>query len=616
VRPLVLLILCALAGAALAAPASAAVPAQQRILLERRPGLDAEERADLRADAGVTLERTLSLPRIEVVRAEPGERAEALAALRADDDVVWAEPDRPRRAATADPLFGELWGLPAIRAPQAWTTVKGAGATVAVVDTGVDLSHPDLSDRLVAGWDYVGRDAVPQDGNGHGTHVAGTIAASENTVGVVGVAPQASVQPLRVLDDDGGGYASDVTAAFDAAGDAGIRVVSASLGSPDPAAAERAAIHGHPQTLYVVAAGNDGTDLDGPVKDYPCAYDEPNILCVGASDEWDAPAPFSNVGATTVDLFAPGTRVLSDYPANQYAWMAGTSMATPHVSGAAALLFALHPGWTAAQVKQALMEGAERVPALTAKAVTGGRLDVAAALGLPAPVVDEAPAVPAAPVAVAGDGQVALDWPDSAEADVTGYRIERATASSGFATVAESATSSAAVRGLANGVAYRFRVVAVDRAGHTSPPSAAVTATPVAASASTAPTVREGTAPAAADGAGLAPAVTRVAPAPAISVLRLTGRVRTCAKCRSTGRVRFRLAAEAWVTVRLERRTCRRGRCSWSAAGRTGLQLPAGAHRWTAGRRLAGLALRAGHWRLTLTTAAGSARLRFAAAAR
>jgi subtilisin family serine protease len=604
VRLLLLALLCLLAGAA--APAAAAADAPARILLQPRSGLDADERAALRSDAGVQLERRLSLAGVEVVQAAPGERADALAALRHDPEVLWAEPERPRFASTADAYFGYLWALPAIRAPEAWASTRGAGATVAVVDSGVDLSHPELVERLVPGWDYVDGDATPQDMNGHGTHVAGTVAATENSADVVGVAPAASVQPLRVLDGSGRGSTLTVTRAFDAAGDAGVRVVSASLGSASPSRAEELAIRHHPGTLFVVAAGNDGANVD-VAPEYPCAYDAPNVLCVGASMPDDAPAPFSNHGAVGVDLFAPGTDILSTRLGGGSVFSQGTSMATPHVSGAAALLFALHPEWSAAQVKQALMDGAQPVPALAGRAVTGGRLDVAGALGVPAPAPDEPPAAPAATSATAGDGAVALDWPDSPEADLAHYVVYRVGAS-GPQLVGLPAGSAYIARGLVNDQPYAFRVAAVDRAGNVSPLGPTATATPHAVPA-TADAPRSTPPAAPAD----TPAVT--AP-PALSGLALRGRVRACTGCRSGARLRFRLSAEAWVRVRLEQRVCRRGRCTWRSRGRSDVQLPAGTQSWPVGPRLAGLVLRRGTWRVTLSTTGGSARLRFAVARR
>ena len=583
VRTLALLILSAVASATTPAIAAAHGPGD-RIVVKRRPGLDASQRAAVRAAADVRLEQPLSLTDVEVVRADPGDRAEALAALREDPDVLWAEPVLPRQALTADPYFPSMWGLPKIKAPEAWALGKGAGTTVAVVDTGADLGHADLAGRLVTGLDLVDGDTTPQDGHGHGTHVTGTIVAAENTIGVVGVAPQGTVMPLRVLDDQGTGYSDDVAAAFDFAGDQGIRVVSASLGADQRSAAEQEAIHSHPNTLYVVAAGNDAADNDLNGQ-FPCGYDEPNIVCVGASTEADGMASFSNYGAASVDLFAPGVGIRSTLRGG-YGSLSGTSMATPHVSGAAALLFARHPDWTAAQVKQALLDSADRLAAFAGRSVSGGRLNVAAALNVGA---DLAPGAPGAPAVAAGDRQVTLDWPDNPETDIAGYRVERATGTGAFATIGTSTASLFVAGGLTNDVAYRFRLFAVDTAGQISRAGAIVTATPRAA----------------------APATNGAAPAAVLSGLGLNGPVRACKRCR-TARLQFRLAAQARVGVKLEQRACKGGRrCRWTGRGRTSSVLSAGVQRWTVGRRVAGLTLRPGTWRLTLSTRDDRARVRF-----
>jgi subtilisin family serine protease len=412
--------------AALLAPLALAPVTQaadsDRIVLKRQAGLTAAERADVRADADVTLERTLGIAGVEVVTADDGDRARAVAELRADPDVVWAEPDR-RRTAAADPLADIEWGLnntgqsvwghsgtpdADIDAFEAWGISRGAGATVAVVDSGVDLAHPDLAGGLEPGYDWVENDSVPQDEHGHGTHVAGTVAAPENGIGVVGVAPDAKVIPLRVLDASGSGWGSDVAAAFDWAGDQGVRVVNASLGADGITFAERQAIRDHPGTLYVVAAGNDGVNVD-VTPHYPCSYAEANVLCVGATDSDDQLASFSNYGANAVDLFAPGVDVASAYPVglssyldryfgsgDEYEVMSGTSMATPHVAGVAALVASLHPEYTAAQLKAALMDSADPQPALAGKARVAGRLNAVAALGAtPPPAPAATPTTPA-----------------------------------------------------------------------------------------------------------------------------------------------------------------------------------------------------------------------------
>ncbi|MET0685586.1 MAG: S8 family serine peptidase [Solirubrobacteraceae bacterium] len=381
------------------------------IVVARDGGLTHSERAR----AGVTPERELPLAGVEVV-ATDGDRGEALRALRADPDVAWAEPNLPRSIA-AEPLAPLLWALENtgqsvwwqrgrpdadIDAPEAWSLGRGAGVTVAVVDTGIDPSHPDLAGRVAPGWDFVEGDADPQDLSGHGTHVAGTIAAGQNGAGVVGVAPGARIMPLRVLDADGQGSSADVAAAFAYAAERGVRVVNASLGSAFPSQAERMAIHDHPGTLFVVASGNGGADgvgddVDHGRGEFPCAHEEPNVVCVGATDQSDALAPFSNFGATSVDLFAPGTAIVSSIPAAResqldryfdtgagYEVMQGTSMASPHAAGVAAIASGLRPGWDAGALKAALLGGADPIPGLAGRGVTDGRLSAAGTAALAA----------------------------------------------------------------------------------------------------------------------------------------------------------------------------------------------------------------------------------------
>jgi subtilisin family serine protease len=397
-----LLTACLAALFAITLAGTAAASVEDEIVVLRDGGLTRAERAG----AGVRAERTLPIDGVEVVSAKR-DRDEAIAELLEDPDVTWAEPNQ-RRQLSAEALGGQLWGLhntgqsvwwrrgtpdADIDAPQAWTYSRGAGITVAVADTGVDLGHPDLAGRLVTGYDFVDDDADPADAHGHGTHVAGTVAAAENGAGVVGVAPQALIMPLRVLDANGGGNSADVAAAFAYAGGRGVRVVNASLGSPYPSLVERRAIHDHPGTLFVVAAGNGGADgigddVDDDTREYPCAHDEPNVVCVGATDSADARAAFSNYGAASVDLFAPGQDIVSDWVRGRqtvlnehfgagdgYEIMQGTSMASPHVAGAAALAAALQPGWSGTQVKAALLDGADRLAGLAGVSLTGARLN-------------------------------------------------------------------------------------------------------------------------------------------------------------------------------------------------------------------------------------------------
>jgi subtilisin family serine protease len=261
--------------------------------------------------------------------------------------------------AADDPRRDEQWGLEMVKAETAWRTSTGVGAVVAVIDTGVQRNHPDLSDRLLGGFDFVGNDPIeegdedndPTDGNGHGTHVTGIVVANrDNDEGITGVAPGARVLPLRVLDDDGSGYAEDTIKAVDRAIDEHVHVINLSLGDflplqstlfDDPdykAVLQRAVAAG---IVVVIAAGNNSLPkCENPNVD--------GILCVGAVDNARTRSAFSSFGSN-VDLMAPGGSglggssedVLSTYTGSSYESISGTSQAAPHVAGVAALLVSL-----------------------------------------------------------------------------------------------------------------------------------------------------------------------------------------------------------------------------------------------------------------------------------
>jgi subtilisin family serine protease len=370
-------------------PASAAANSTARIIVQREAGLSAAERADVRADADVRFVESLPLPRTEVVAAAPGDVRDAVRDLNADPDVVYAERDRPI-AASSDLETDPLWGLTAIDALDAWGIATGLNLTVAVVDSGVDASHPDLEDRIAPdGYDWVGDDDDPDDLDGHGTHVAGILAATRDNDGaatVAGVAHGVSILPLRVLDEDGDGLVSDAIQAYDYAAERGIRIVNASLSGAGALNSEYQAIKRHSDVLFVVAAGNGGDDGVGDDNDgsadanYPCAYDLPNVLCVGASDQSDEPAPFSNFGDETVEVFAPGVGIKSTIPGGFYDFWDGTSMATPHVAGTAALLLQQTPELSAEDVVDAVVDWADDNVHLDGLSVSGGRANAFRAL--------------------------------------------------------------------------------------------------------------------------------------------------------------------------------------------------------------------------------------------
>ncbi|HEV7845980.1 MAG TPA: S8 family serine peptidase, partial [Thermoleophilaceae bacterium] len=332
-RKLVFL-LAALTAAAL--PAEAGADAQSRdseqryvpgeALVRYASGTDAGERRDLRAAADVDFEESLRVARTQVVSFDGSVRA-AIERLEDEPGVVAAQPNYRYHAlavAPNDTHFSDLWGLggtPGVDVLPAWDRSRGSGQVIAVVDTGVDLTHPDLATNLwtgpggVHGHDFVDDDTVPDDFNLHGTHVAGTAAAvAGNALGVAGVAPQAQIMAVRVLDGDGAGSTSAIVNGIVFAADNGAGVINLSLGGPagaGDAAMGDAISHAETRgTVVVAAAGNGGDDGLGDNNDAvpttPCTLGNANLVCVAAVKKNGARSSFSNFGATTVDLGAPG----------------------------------------------------------------------------------------------------------------------------------------------------------------------------------------------------------------------------------------------------------------------------------------------------------------------
>ncbi|QQS31311.1 MAG: S8 family serine peptidase [Sphingobacteriales bacterium] len=323
-----------------------------------------------------------------------------------------------------DPMLGSLWGMNKIQAPQAWDTETDCSdVVVGVIDTGIDWTHPDLVNNIwqnlgedadgdghvleyiggvwqfdpgdidgidndgngyaddFIGWDFKNNDNNPMDDNSHGTHCAGTIGAQGNNgLGVVGVCWQVKLMGLKFFGASGqGGYTSDAVAALNYATNMGIKITNNSWGGG-----------GYSQTLYnailnaqnnnsifVAAAGNSANNNDD-VPHYPSSYTLPNIISVAATTPNDILASFSNYGTTSVDLAAPGTAILSTVLEGAYSSYSGTSMAAPHVAGAAALVYC--PGMGYADIKAAILSQVDVVPELAGKCVTGGRLNVFKAL--------------------------------------------------------------------------------------------------------------------------------------------------------------------------------------------------------------------------------------------
>jgi subtilisin family serine protease len=434
-RPTALLCLAALSasGLALAAPAVAAAPpaarpgahaaAPDELVVGYVAGATpaAQERARGRAGA-VRAERVVAAragrAEVELVKLPRGTaRAAAVRALESDPAVAYAEPNwtYTHAATPTDPYFtdGRLWGMRSgngSNAAAAWTAghVGSKAVHVGVIDEGIQVTHPDLDANVwsnpfdpangrdddgngyvddVHGYDFAGDDNTVYDGGSrgslddHGTHVAGTIGAEADGTGVVGVNHDVTMISGKFLGRRGGALADAVQAVdyfTDLKTRSGVNVVATnnSWGGGGYSQALFDAIRRADAAgiLFVAAAGNSGTDNDATAS-YPSGYDLPNVIAVAAIDEAGALASFSQYGARTVDLGAPGVDVWSTTAFNTLSSYNGTSMATPHVTGAVALYAASHPGATAADIKAAVLARAVPTASLSGKTVTGGRLD-------------------------------------------------------------------------------------------------------------------------------------------------------------------------------------------------------------------------------------------------
>ena len=296
-----------------------------------------------------------------------------------------------------DPRLTDQYALGVIHAQEAWTQWKGSKSMiVAVIDTGADYNNPDLAANMwrnptptngdVVGYDFVHNDGLPYDDNEHGTHCSGVIGAvGDNGIGTSGVNQKVSIMALKFLSGEGQGTTADAIRAIDYGVAHGAKVMSNSWGGPadegNPALEQSIQRAMAADVLFVAASGNESTNNDTSDKrSYPASFKDDNVISVAATNYKDKFAFFSNFGPQTTHLAAPGVNVLSTTPQGTYRRLSGTSMAAPHVAGAAALVWSRHPEWTYKQVKDALLKTVDPVSALQGKVSTGGRLNVAKAL--------------------------------------------------------------------------------------------------------------------------------------------------------------------------------------------------------------------------------------------
>ncbi len=250
---------------------------------------------------------------------------------------------------------GIPWGVKHIQAPQAWSRTTGYRVKIGVIDTGVDFSHPDLRHSLERGINLLHRMALPQDDNGHGTHISGTIAAANELQGMIGVAPRATIYPIKAFDHNGTAFVSDIILGIEWCVRNQMDVVNMSFGMKTRSKSLLNAVNNAYRSgvLIVASSGNDGRIGD---IDYPARYNQ--TIAVGATNQQSRIAAFTNRSGL-IDIYAPGDHVVSAWLRGKHREMSGTSMATSHVTGAVALLLALKPGLTPAQIKSVIKKSAK-----------------------------------------------------------------------------------------------------------------------------------------------------------------------------------------------------------------------------------------------------------------
>ena len=401
------------------------------VLVKYRRPLAASRRAQLLQETDADQEVSVGSAGARRLRSRRHNTATLLNFLQSQPDVAYAEPNYliQSDAVPDDPWFGDLWGLfnsgqdvgipgipgADIGAAAAWDMTTGSrDHTVAIIDSGIDYTHPDLADNVWSapfeftvriggqlvngeivggqeitcgagthGFNAITRTCDPYDDFHHGTHVAGTIGAvGNNNLGVTGVNWTTSIMAAKFLANDGTGSIADAIDAIDfviqasAATGANVRVLSNSWsgGGFSQALLDQINRANDNDMLFVASAGNNGLNNDLTPR-YPASYNAPNVIAVASMDNRDALAGSSNFGLSSVDLGAPGVNVLSTYPDAFYQYSSGTSMAVPHVSGAALLVLSQCPLSTS-DLKDSLLTTVVPIPALAGKVATGGRLNV------------------------------------------------------------------------------------------------------------------------------------------------------------------------------------------------------------------------------------------------
>lgn len=267
-------------------------------------------------------------------------------------------------------LAGIPWGVEKIKAPQAWPHTTGRNIKIGVIDTGINFNHPALQGSIIPGINLVNRKELPYDDNGHGTHIAGIIAASNPSLGMIGVAPHALIAPIKAFDNQGSAYVSDIVKAIDWCVQNKMHIINMSFGMRTKSKAMyNAVLRAYNKGIIIIASS--GNDRRFKSIDYPAKY--PLTISVGATTSSRKIAPFSNRGSF-IDIYAPGEQIVSSWSGNEYHEMSGTSMATSHVSGAVALLLEKYPECAPADIKAILKKS--MLSLRQSKKIRAGELDV------------------------------------------------------------------------------------------------------------------------------------------------------------------------------------------------------------------------------------------------
>jgi subtilisin family serine protease len=508
-RPSLFLVLALAAGAIAPSGVTAADPALphatgDEVLVRYRADVTAAQRRAVTRDLGLTVVSTSATGRTEVVLGGGVSSATVRRRLAADPRVV-AVSANYQRELDADPtdeaFFNYEWGLHNTGQvpPGASTTgvadvdIDGLEAlrvtlglpeiVVAVIDDGVDFDHPDLADRAwdnptpagagTHGWDFCDGDSDPSPGDGnddHGTHVAGTISASLNGTGVVGVAPAVKIMALRAFSDSAS-CNGDVAIinAIDYAASFGVPIINASWGGPDPNPVMDLAI-ADSGALFVASAGNQGLNLDASGNNtFPAESAAANVITVAAIDHRGGRASFSNYGATAVDIGAPGTNIVSTITGNQFGIFSGTSMAAPHVAGVAALAASVATFPSATVLKAFLMNRGVTLASMAGRTVSGRLVNALRVVDMTGPT-----ALPVYRHAintgtiVGSSLSATVSWPAATDdhTGVSSYVVRRRIGTGSWTTIANTVTARSLRVSMAFSTSTQFAVAGRDGAGN------------------------------------------------------------------------------------------------------------------------------------------------------